>query len=96
MRGPTCDHGEILAWAQRQGAVPAEVVPRKFDSEPSIMHFLFGRETAGTPEIHPITWEDFFARFDLLGLQIVFDESPYFELLQGPGGALHRRTSDPF
>ena len=96
MRGPTCDHDEIFLWAQRHSAVPAEVVPRKFDGEPSLLYFLFGRERAGTPEIRPISWEDFFARFDLMELLIVYDDSPYFELLQPHHVSFARRNPDPF
>ena len=96
MRGPTCDHGEILAWAQRHLALPAEIVPRKFDSEPSILHFLFGNERGGTDEIRPISWEDFFARFDLMGLKFVYDDSPYFEILQDHSFSPYGRSADPF
>ena len=79
---PTSDHDEILAWAKRHDAVPAEIVPRIFDSEPSILHFLFGRAKAGLPEIRPIGWDEFFAKFALLELKMVFDDSPTFQLLQ--------------
>ena len=71
---PTRDHDEIRRWAETHDGVPAEVIPFKFDGQPSILHFLFGKAKAGTPELRPITWEDFFARFDLLNLSLCFDE----------------------
>ncbi len=90
MFGPTKDHGQILAWALKNDAVPAEIIPRIFDSEPAILHFLFGRSKAGLPEIRPITWADFFSKFDLMGLELVFDDSPTFQLLQSDKVSLYR------
>ena len=82
MQGPTRDHAEIRLWAARHDAVPAEIKPYKFDGTPSIMHFLFGEAKSGTEKLRPIGWDDFFARFDLLELTLVYDESPTFEILQ--------------
>ncbi len=79
VQGPTSNHEVILRWAERHSAVPAEIKPRKFDGEPSLLWFLF--DLKGTEEIRPISWDDFFARFDVLGLKILFDETPYFELI---------------
>jgi hypothetical protein len=80
---PTRDHAAIREWAKRHNAVPAEIKPLKFDSEPSILYFLIGNARSGTPEIRPISWEDFFARFDLLNLAMVWDgDEPTFELLK--------------
>lgn len=83
--GPTADHREIRRWAERHDAVPAEIRLYKFDSQPSVLHFLFGPAKGGTAELRPISWEDFFARFDLMGLAMVFDETPFFEILQVEG-----------
>ena len=71
---PTRDHKSIRSWADRHGAAPAEVMVHVFDSEPTMLYFLFGDARAGTPELRPISWEDFFARFDLLGLALAYDE----------------------
>ena len=79
---PTSDHDAIVAWASKHDAVPAEVTPRTFDSEPAILHFLFGSARAGLPEIDPISWESFFAQFDLMGLKMAFDNTPTFEIMQ--------------
>ena len=80
---PTRDHRKIREWATRQGAVPAEIKPLKYDGEPTILYFLFGAAAAGTADLHPITWEDFFARFDLLGLSVAYDEdSPQFDIVK--------------
>lgn len=79
---PTSDHAKILDWAQRHRAVPAEVHTRVFDSQPTVLRFLFNDLRGGTPDLRPITWEDFFARFDLLQLSILLDEAPAFEFVE--------------
>ena len=80
---PTRDHEEIRRWAEAHDGVPAEVIPYIFDSQPSILHFLFGSAKTGTPELRPISWEDFFTRLDLLGLAVAFDEEfPIYEVVR--------------
>ena len=80
---PTRDHAEIRRWAARHDAVPAEVPPIKFDGKPTMLHFLMGAAKEGTPELHPISWESFFAEFDLLGLALAYDElTPRFDLVR--------------
>ncbi len=71
---PTRNHDEIRRWATRHDAVPAEVRIIKFDGEPAVLHFLLGEAREGTPELRPIDWEDFFARFDLLDLGFAYDD----------------------
>ena len=93
MFGPTSDHGEIVAWATKHHAVPAEVTPRIFDSEPAILHFLFGNAGKGLPEIKPISWESFFAQFDLMQLTMIFDDSPTFQILQDERISLYRPST---
>ena len=79
---PTRDHERIRNWAARHGAVPAEIRRLKFDGDPSILYFLFGNAASGTPELLPISWEDFFARFDLLGLSMAWHEYlPAFDIV---------------
>ncbi len=93
---PTTDHGEILAWAERHNAVPAEVHIRKFDGEPTVLRFLFGKARGGSSDIHPIGWEDFFVRFDLMGLALAYNDTPDFQLLQIDGKSPYHRSVDPF
>ena len=69
----TRDHEEIFAWATEHDAVPAEVRRPTFDHQPTALRFLSGEAKSGTPELCPISWEDFFARFDLMRLAVVFD-----------------------
>lgn len=80
---PTREHWRIEKWAHEQGAIPAQIVRRSYDGEPAILTFIFGKGMAGYPEIHLITWESFFAQFDLLQLSMTFDEnSPQFSIVK--------------
>ena len=82
MIGPTTDHAEIRRWADAQRAVPMEIQQNVFDSEPARLHFVFGRPGVDRKDLKAISWEHFFAVFDLLGLALVYDETPQFEFLQ--------------
>ncbi|MGI4826585.1 MAG: hypothetical protein ACRYFU_00075 [Janthinobacterium lividum] len=80
MQGPTCDHNEIRRWATKHGAVPALLTHA---AEPIGIDFLFGYEQAKPEGILPVTWETFFARFDVLGLSMAYDaQTRRFELLR--------------
>ena len=80
---PTRDHTIIRQWGLAHDAVPAEITPLKFDGQPAVLTFLLGEAKSGTPEIHPISWESFFAQFDLLELSFAFDyRSTQFDLIR--------------
>jgi hypothetical protein len=82
--GPTTNHDEIRTWAERQRIVPVEVMPHIVDHEPAGLELLFSKSVGTRPEVRVISWDDFFARFDLLGLAFVYDDEStgYNELLQ--------------
>lgn len=71
---PTREHWRIQKWAHDQGAVPAQLHRRVFDGEPAILTFVFGVPPGCVPEILEISWEMFFAQFDLLELSMAFDD----------------------
>ena len=73
MHGPTTDHAEILRWAKYSNARPVEIHPYLFDSQPALLHFLFGDAPVDHPEFTPISWENFFAQFDAMGLALVYE-----------------------
>ena len=80
---PTRDHKKIRDWALRHNANPAQIKPLKFDGEPAILTFLIGKADAARPQIAPISWETFFAIFDLLHLAMAFDEAtPRFDIVR--------------
>ena len=94
MTGPTTNHDEILRWADSRGAVPAEIHPLKFDGEPAVLSFLFGDLGAQAGELAVISWEQFFALFDLMGLSLVYDDVEY-ELLQIESKSVYRFGGKP-
>lgn len=80
---PTRNHKIIRHWALTRDATPAEISPLKFDGQPAVLTFLMGDAKGGTPEIRPISWDSFFAQFDLLELSFAFDQqSTQFDLVR--------------
>ena len=82
--GPTTDHEVIRSWAIANNAVPAEVLPHVLDHEPATLRICTPEMVSSREDMRVITWEDFFIKFDLLGLAFVYDEDStgYNELLQ--------------
>ena len=95
MGGPTTDHQEIQSWAQAHNALPAEVLPRKFDGEPAILRFVFKHLPVQAEMFEQITWENFFALFDLMGLSLVYDGGSSYELLQIEAKSVYRFDGKP-
>lgn len=80
---PTRDHKLIRQWADRHRAKPAEIQRLKMDGEPAILTFIIGDPDAARPDVYPVSWESFFAQFDLLGLSMAFDEeTPQFDIVR--------------
>jgi hypothetical protein len=81
--GPTTDHQEIRRWAKSKGAVPVEVLPSGIDSEPALLRLMLKEQTKDR-QVRVIGWDDFFAKFDALGLAVVYDDGStgYNEILQ--------------
>ncbi len=84
MFGPTVDHGEIRRWAAVNGAMPVEVTLLVHDGEPSKIGFVFPGGGKRQPEFKLISWEGFFALFDVMELSFVYDDArpAAYELLQ--------------
>ena len=82
--GPTTDHIEIRAWAEAHTAVPVEVLPLIVDGEPALLRIMLKAQVEDRPNVHIIGWEEFFCKFDALGLTLVYDtdKAGYNEILQ--------------
>ena len=82
--GPTTNHDEIRIWAETHNAVPTEILPNELDHEPTTLRIMLPQMAADRKDIRVITWEEFFSKFDLLGLSFVYDSdsSGYNEILQ--------------
>ena len=83
IKGPTTDPIEIKAWAKQNRAVPVEVLPSGVDASPAVLRIMLASQVSDRREVREIGWEDFFAKFDALGLAFVYDsDDGYNELLQ--------------
>ncbi len=72
---PTRDHNLIREWAKRFDAFPAQVRRLKHNGEPAVLTFTFGEpEENAKPHIQSISWEMFFAEFDLMKLSMAWDD----------------------
>lgn len=82
--GPTTNHDEIRGWAETHRAVPTEVLPEHLNHVPVILRMMLPQMAAERKDIRVISWEEFFLKFDLLGLTFVYeqDRGGYNELLQ--------------
>jgi hypothetical protein len=67
------DHDEIRQWAALCQAVPAEVSAGEEDSRLPSLRFMFLDGSPNQPQLTPIAWEDFLAKFDLLGLALLWE-----------------------
>ena len=94
--GPTSDHSKIRNWATSNRAVPAEVLPHIVDGEPATLRLMLAEQIACDASIRPISWEEFFLKFDSLGLTFVYDDdvTGYNEILQVEENSPYRRAKD--
>ena len=74
LKGPTSNHDEIRRWANARHARPIEVVEHRPDGDPTLMRFVFGPKPLASPEFKLLEWDEFFARLDLLGLAVVYED----------------------
>jgi hypothetical protein len=93
LTGPTTDHNEIRDWADLHQVVPAELLPHQIDHEPSVLRLMLVEQARTRLDLRLITWEEFFMKFDLLGLTFIYDQDPrgYCELLQEEERSPYRR-----
>lgn len=71
----TQDHDEIRSWAEKRGALPAEVSRTHRKDEPGILRFCFPNARGKNNEnLREISWDDFFDKFDRSDLELVYQE----------------------
>jgi hypothetical protein len=68
MRQFTKDHAAIQHWAQERGGSPAHV-----RGAPDVLRLAFG---SLPPNWSPLSWDQFFARFDAGRLVFMYESSP--------------------
>jgi hypothetical protein len=84
----TTDHDEIRRWVEAHGGRPARVKGTGDGDDPGILRIDFpGR--AGEDELEPISWDDWFRKFDEENLAFLYQEqksggedSTFFKLVR--------------
>ena len=67
----TTDHDEIRAWAEKRGGSPASVHDTGRSGEPGILRLDFD---PADKELEPISWDEFFKKFDDERLAFLFQD----------------------
>ena len=86
----TTDRRTIEQWAKHHNATPAELPPARHDSEPAMLSFLMPGQERG--ELLDISWDQFFAVFQLQDLAFVYSENTSREPAGSEYELVHNRT----
>jgi len=81
----TTDHDVIRTWVERHGGRPARVKGTGDGDDPGLLRFDFGEPD---DRLEPVSWEDFFEKFDENGLALVYQdegESRFNKLVRRDG-----------
>lgn len=70
----TTDHDTIRRWAEERGGTPAEVESTARGDETGIIRIDFPG-FSGEGKLKPISWEEWFQKFDASGLALVYQET---------------------
>jgi ferritin-like metal-binding protein YciE len=71
----TTDHDEIRRWAEERGGKPACVQGTGGKGDIGMLRLEFpGKPNAKDSKLQPISWDDFFEKFDERGLAMVFQD----------------------
>jgi len=71
----TTDHDEIQRWAEERGGKPACVQGTGGKGDIGILRIEFpGKPNAKDAKLQPISWDDFFEKFDERGLALVYQD----------------------
>src|SRR5437868_4574311 len=68
------DHDEIRQWVEERGATPATVERTGSEDDPGILRIDFPGYS-GENSLEPISWDDFFQKFDERGLALVYQDT---------------------
>jgi len=74
MSSPTREHTQIQRWAGLHDIVPLEELPDHVDGVSALLRLIHVAHTEDCKEYRRISWADFFAKFDSLGLVCMHDE----------------------
>ena len=77
---PTTDHDEIREWAERDGGQPARVKGTGDEEAVGMMRIDFPGYS-GEGKLEPISWEEWFEKFEEKQLALLFREQDRFNKL---------------
>jgi hypothetical protein len=69
----TTDHDEIRRWVEEHGGRPAAVRGTGDGDDPGVLRIDFPGG-AGEEELEPISWDQWFEKFDESGLALLYQE----------------------
>jgi hypothetical protein len=69
----TTNHDFIQRWAEERGAKPAAVTGTGDEEDPGIIRLDFPGYS-GEGKLEPISWDEWFAKFDENGLALLYQE----------------------
>jgi hypothetical protein len=69
----TTDHDEIRRWAEDLDGRPAQVRGTGGGDDPGVLRIDFPGG-AGQDDLEPVSWDDWFAKFDDAGLALLYQE----------------------
>jgi hypothetical protein len=75
----TTDHNEIRQWVEERGGKPATIKGTADQGEDAGMLRIDFPTGASNPPLEPITWDEFFTKFDEEKLAMIYQE-------EGSGG----------
>jgi hypothetical protein len=70
----TTDHDEIKKWAEDRDGKPATIAGTPKQGEEAGLLRIDFPSGASNPPLEPISWEDFFNKFDEANLAMVYEE----------------------
>lgn len=71
----TMDHTMIRQWVEARGGRPAHVKSPNDDEDMGLLRIEFGDSaTSGKATLEPISWEDFFAKFEARELCFLYQD----------------------
>lgn len=73
MSETTIDHDVIRNWAEKRGGQPSRVKGTGDESDAGLLRFDFGEPEEA---LEPISWEEFFQKFEQSSLALVYDDKP--------------------
>jgi hypothetical protein len=88
----TTDHEEIRRWAERHGGKPAHVKRTGEKDDPGVIRIDFPGYS-GEDSLEPISWEEWFEKFDERGLALLYREQDRFNKIIRRETAEERRAA---